>query len=530
MNANVWPWVMLCLLAHAACFHDSTSLRGSLGLPRVVSVTVRDTAGTPWPTEAVPRRIQVELRFEATPTERRSPWPIYLVRGLADDDFLADLAHPPLRDATASRLLDSSQVLGADAQLVVTPLESLLPGASYTLVWLGEESPQSYPLKVSNSPAAGAALLQTLPISQARDIPLNMRRALLRFDGDLADFEVAWELHDPSGSSAVEARRITCPTLGLGPGDCIWLTWSRELAPQTLYTLSLSGDLHDATGAAVTFPPLSFETATQADYSPPTPIASPCAKDEEQVSGACVLGMEDSFGVRVQSEEPALVEMLALPARTADLAAQDPVELELAGLTSEGPCRFLRLTDLAENRLEIPLCTPLPRDLATLTIDEVRADPLGPEPAQEYVELLNFGTLPLVMAGFFLTDDPFSEGRALSMPSPLLPGERVLVVGPDFERREPNDAPVPDAVRLLRLDASLSLANDGSSLFLRDAQGRRLAEIPRLAPAAPGLCVARAAGSRPRSGHSEAFVHDETTICTPGSASTPSTAVSTVPP
>jgi hypothetical protein len=178
----------------------------------------------------------------------------------------------------------------------------------------------------------------------------------------------------------------------------------------------------------------------------------------------------------------------------------------------------LRVADLAENQLEIPLCGALPSDLATLTIDEVRADPLGPEPAQEYVELLNFGTEAVAMEGFFLTDDAFTPGHALSMPSPLLPGERILVVGPDFDRHEPSDGAIPDSLRLLRLESPLSISNEGSALFLRDAMAHRLAAFPRLAPAKAGQCTARLSTSEPRSDAARDFAQDPDGRCTPGTA------------
>ena len=179
---------------------------------------------------------------------------------------------------------------------------------------------------------------------------------------------------------------------------------------------------------------------------------------------------------------------------------------------------FCVLTDLAENQLETPLCGALPADLATVTIDEVRADPLGPEPAQEYVELLNFGTKAVAMEGFSLTDDAFTKGHALSMQSPLLPGERVLVVGPDFDRHDPSDGSVPDALRLIRIEGALALANQGSALYLRDDTGRRLAASPSVGPERAGQCVGRIAGGEPRSGRAQDFRQDPDGSCTPGTA------------
>jgi hypothetical protein len=282
--------------------------------------------------------------------------------------------------------------------------------------------------------------------------------------------------------------------------------------------------MFDATGAALPPTSLAFETTSESDHTPPVLAALPCAPDENAQAGTCSLAMDDAFTVRAQANEPVLAELLALPARAASLSMLDPLQIALVGLPSSATCRFLRLIDLAENALEIPLCGALPQDLATLTIDEVRADPLGPEPAQEYVELLNFGPKAMAMEGFSLTDDAFAQGSTLHLQSPLLPGERVLVVGPDFDRHEASDGPVPETVRLVRLERPLSLANDGSALFLRDATGRRLSAAPRLAPALPGQCIYRIASSDMRTGGAQAFAVDPNRSCTPGTASPAQTA------
>jgi hypothetical protein len=176
---------------------------------------------------------------------------------------------------------------------------------------------------------------------------------------------------------------------------------------------------------------------------------------------------------------------------------------------------FLRLADLAENRTELPVCVELPTDLPTLSIDEVRVDPLGPEPDQEYVELLNFGTQPQPMNDLSLSTDAFTKGLSLQSSEILAPGERALVVGPNFDRHETSDAPVPDAVRLIRLMRNLSLPNDGTELFLRDGRQRRVSASPRVAPAQAGQCIARS-GTDPRSGAPAEFALDPHGSCTPG--------------
>ncbi len=513
MNANVWSWVVCCLLG--ACFHDASALAGGAGTPRVVRVTVRDAAGGAWPLASAPRAAHFDLALEKELTPPSSSPPLYLVQGPADDELLTDLENPPLRKDTRAALVTlSSQV--EPARLRATPTASLVPGSRYTLVWIGPEGAQAFPVEISTSPVAGAAFAQSFPADKARDVPRNLRRALLRFDGHLSSAPT-FAMHDAHGQvTPVEVRTADCQHSGFASGTCIWLSWAVPLRPESVYTITSTSELRDATFAAVAEVSLTFETAREEDHTPPVLADLPCALDELSEARVCTLGMEGTFSVRAQANEPVLAELLALPARAATLSMLDPLQIDLLGLPPDVPCRFLRLTDLAENVLEIPLCAPIPSELATLTIDEVRADPLGPEPAQEYVELLNFGSKAVVMEGFSLTHDAFSKGAVLRAQSPVLPGERVLVVGPTFDRHHPADGSVPEALRLIRTERSLSLANDGSALFLRDAEGRRLSAAPRLGPARPGQCVYRLADADRRSGSLGAFARDPDGSCTPG--------------
>ena len=135
MNSNVWSWVVLCLLGTGAGFHDASSLSAGLGAPRVVLVTVRDAAGSPWPVGAVPRQVRLELTLASSPSEQRSTLPLYLVPGLASEELIADLADPPLREDTSARRVPMT-VDRARQRAVAIPSQPLSAGSQYSLVWI----------------------------------------------------------------------------------------------------------------------------------------------------------------------------------------------------------------------------------------------------------------------------------------------------------------------------------------------------------------------------------------------------------
>jgi hypothetical protein len=157
-------------------------------------------------------------------------------------------------------------------------------------------------------------------------------------------------------------------------------------------------------------------------------------------------------------------------------------------------------------------------DLAALSISEVRANPLGSEPAQEYVELWNFGARPLPVQGFSISDAPDEPGTRIVPDAILPPGARALLVSDAFDSTSDTDVrPAPGAI-LLRVGPTVTragLANSGEALFLRDREGRRLSAAPATPPPRPGVCSVRECED-PRSGAPGSFGYDPAASCTPG--------------
>jgi hypothetical protein len=443
---------------------------------------------------------------------------LYLLRGTPEEDTLFDLAHPPLREDT-ERALEPLTLQLSGSELHAVPGAALRPGGLYRLVWARATDPQVFAFWVSRSPAAGAALVESWPPPGAANVPGSLDRALLHFDGYLANPGSA-QLVGPVEAKPVTVRSQPCEELGFPVGDCVWLSWQAPL-PTGSHRLTLEHAQAQA-GAAIETITLPFVVDGKFEPHAPRPTPLACALDEHAVGQVCVLASDHRLSVRFQASEPAFTELLAPPGRAAAIGLSDPLMLELADLDAQRTprCFFLRLTDLAQQQTTTSLCLDLPSDLPSVSIDEVLVDPGSASSAQEFVELLNFGAKAVDMDGFSLSDDAFAAGQALPDGMRLMPGERALLVGPDFERdrSEGADAGLSGALRLIRLSHALGLANAGVSLFLRDASMRRLSATPRSAPERAGQCLARLPSADPRSAAGQDFALDPSGGCSPGRA------------
>jgi hypothetical protein len=509
----MWCQVIAGLFTCAGCLPDRASLHDSDPPAAPTALLVQDHAGAVWSQESIPRVPRLRLTFASPPDRAESR--LWLVSEGATPDVLEDLADPPLRAATQHSLVPLTVTREGNA-IWAEPEEALSPGGRYALVFTrGEAEPRVFALQVSTSPASGASWVESWPGDRDLRVPTNAARLLLRFDGYLRDLDAAHVRLSRAGTQIASTLEVTdCEALALPAGDCAWLTLTEPLSANSSYELAITDGLVDVTNAELSPRTISFATISADDDQAPALSAIPCAVDEAQVGEACLLAREESVVVRGLSNEPAMVTLTAGGEQVATLALSGTFALEIGGLTKGASTPLsLHLEDLAGNARAYPLSIMLPASLAPLAIDEVRPDPLGPEPAQEYVELLNFGPDPLQIMGFSLTDDAFHEGLHIVTPLEMAAGERVLVVAPDFDPANTADGALPGGVRLARLEGALSLRNEGAALFLRDPSGARVAESPRLAPAQAGQCIARV-----EHGGSFLYQRDPAGACTPGAA------------
>src|SRR5262249_34973261 len=138
-----------------------------------------------------------------------------------------------------------------------------------------------------------------------------------------------------------------------------------------------------------------------------------------------------------------------------------------------------------ETAFEVEWTTSPP--LPHIVIDEVLANPVGPERTSEWIELANDGTTSVDVAGWTLED---SGGRVALPRAVLDPGALALVVSTEFVASPEDIAPAPGTliVRVPQL-TSAGLANAGERLRLLDPAGVVRSEFPAVPAPRAGVSI-----------------------------------------
>lgn len=523
-RVSPYPWA-LTLLGLAACMEPPPDSAGAdAGSGPVVHFETHD--GQPVPAWDLPRRPRVRVDLPLEPPLEAAVW---LLEGEATPALLEDAARRPLLAATTARAV-ALDVAGGPTGPFFEPRAPLRPGASYTLLlpaWAVDGAvtagwtyapPWAISLRVSAASTHGAAVRTSLPADGASAVPVNVQALRVALDGSLRADGPALRLLDAAGATVdATVADEACEGFDAGAVHCLALTPNATLQPNAAYALTLAEDAVDLRGGPLADWRANFRTAAHADTQPPHLLALTCGRDERAIAGLCVLSDDRSLRVRLRAGEAVHVvgalggEHLALP------APRGEATLAFDGLP---PARrldlALTLTDAAGQQLTLTTALQTMAPLASLTISEVRSDPLGPEPAQELVELYNFGPQAIAVEGFTLADAPERDGSPLP-PASIPGGSTALVVGAGFDPDDPEDGPIPPGTLLIRLSGGLGksgLSNAGEPLVLRDAAGNRLAAAPAVRTGS-GACLQRTA-PRARGGLASDFGVVPSTGCSPG--------------
>lgn len=487
-------------------------------------VAVEDWTGETWPLEAMPKRPRLRLSASRPllPTEDT----FLLIEGSVDEEILADLQTPPTRAATRARAVTST-LAGDAAGLLMDVEKRLTSGGVYTLLaaaWAtdGEKTlgaPFALALRVTEGDG-GATVIATWPADGSSGTPTGLTLAALQLDGAIGagslDSSVLLE-SDDGRPIARQLREVACETIGWASGHCIALIPAETLALGTTYRLRVTEALLDSTGVPLGPFAASF-TTTSTTYLSPALLETSCYVDELALSGACLYATDRSVALRAQATG-GLRAFLQGGLITSGVFPRGEIFLMVDGLMPATPFNAsLRLVDLEgtadESAITVETVVPLP----PIALTEVRADALGTEPRQEYVEILNQGSSDLDLQGFAVTDAADKEGDLITQPTPLPAGARALIVADAFDPNDAADVRVPPGIILIRIGTSIGssgLSNAGEPVWIRDPSGRRITGAPAAASVGGGVCLVRIADD-PRRFDREAFAWDPNSTCTPG--------------
>ncbi len=113
------------------------------------------------------------------------------------------------------------------------------------------------------------------------------------------------------------------------------------------------------------------------------------------------------------------------------------------------------MIDRAGNQVETSAGSiDLPPETPPLVITEVLANPAGPEPGQEFVELRNLGGADLSLGGLRLED---AKGADVLPEATLVAGAYALIVPSTFDPGSPRDVPPRAGTLMVPVDTRLGV-------------------------------------------------------------------------
>jgi hypothetical protein len=450
------------------------------------------------PLDRLPRRPRLSVALGMLPNApNNGPW---LLTGRGAATLLDDLEKLPLSAAHLSRTV-AIRHRWDSSHLEIEPIDALLPGGVYTLALQRKAAasplqPLAAELRVDDAPSAGAAVRATFPPAEAAAVPTDLAFALLSFDGVVQGSERGIWIEDERGfAHPARVEQAECERYDTAAVSCMRVLPERPLEPQTRYALRSGSALTDGHGAAVSELRAVFSTQSAQQAEAPSWQPSACAMDEQALPIGCALISDERVELQL-FQNPAVRVLAELDKqRIALLSAAITSPLRFGGLVPDRTYTLILESidaSLHAEQISWPLRTaPV---LPTLAISEVNADPNGSEPAQEYIELWNFGSDVQSLAGLHLSDDPKQLGSPLPEQAWLAPGARALLVSDDFDALDTLDETPAPGSTLVRIGKSLTragLRNSGERLYLRTAEGHRVSTAAAQPAPREGQCLQR---------------------------------------
>ncbi len=399
--------------------------------------------------------------------------------------FLSAVDDAFLRDAADGNLSSSRRVKAEEARIEaegarwrLTPRwGALRPSWRYDLVLTPQvRDDQGLPLLDSGGKMAAfpvpfetawaddleAAVTWLAPAPGARQVPQNLAFLAVRVEGAGAGVPGLFVLETPDHRViGLEATPFPAGCVGMASGQECWLLWiPHTLDPETTYELRTVRRVR-LSGGRFLLPwgrLGTFQTGERAWAYPPEWVeegattVTGCVHVSGWVEGEALVWLE-ARGEPVAPAFRARFSRAELAARSPDVRVRG---LGLEGSPFTGPPHELEPGELEAHPVALVLVHP---------------NPVGPEPAQEFLELENLSGLPMELEGWELTDSLEKAGDLLPA-FRLEPGARVRVAGKNYDPGFPGEPPAEGD--LIVLDSSLAnagLGNSGEPLYLFDIYG-----------------------------------------------------------
>ncbi len=509
LNTVLLASCFFCLCTSVSCMPAFEDSNPSGCQPDAQTASLHLSTDPPAELEQVPRVLRLLVRDQdqvvADPLE---PSDFVLLAGTISNSQLEQLGQQQeLPESLAKRVVSSIAWANSPDEVVVAPTVALEPAERYVL--------------------ANSALGTTQSIEVATYDPLPM----LRF---------VWP---QAGHSLSGAEAVWC-----GASTLTAVAQRVELAPASRHGFILNGASSSDPGRRC----VHFELEPSSEIGTPGPALPPVVLSD--TAGKALARIEPHpLRDGAASIEP-LVPVLCEPPETAfgpgcavvqddRISVRSPEGAALWSVVSSGPTgatehlattergsRFvlsgfvpnsqlsitLTVLDAATRSLTATVNAQMSAPMPHLIISEVLANPIGPEPQQEWVELYNDGLAPAMLGDYLLND----VGGVTSLPSALLPpGGYALLVNEGFDDSGEYDTP-PDSTALLLPVAKLGkggLSNAGEPLKLTTVSGQVQSRFPSDPKPKAGRSVYRK-WPKALADEAEGFALSEPGAATPGTS------------
>jgi hypothetical protein len=389
----------------------------------------------------------------------------YAESHLADGEVTASLGD---RDVPLSVWMDGDALLAQPARF-------LDPGQTYTLAAVGLGALAE--LTVSSEPFRRLVLIWPKQIAEG---------GALVYCADTAEAEPLLE-REASVTIAPAPGQAGRLRAGIGPDGihddrCVSLAFDDDLQGTFVVPPPALGDaarfLFDPTPVGVVSTPVLPMVSEATCAGALGPACASFDGDELVLTEA----PDGAWALRGTSSDGHVVEAFVTEARGASIKVygfEPNTEYALSAVFLDGLGRSM------SGSSELSSSAPRPH----VVINEVLSNPRGPEPASEWLELINAGAAAATLSGWSIED---GGGRTVLPDFLLEPGAFAIVVGRDYVATPDDVVPEASALPVVveRLGKS-GLSNSGERLRLLNAEGSVVSELPPIAATEQGVSLAR---------------------------------------